>query len=175
MAGTRGFVFFFTQEGEIFASEKGYWDDGHILRRGDVGFFRGSTQLDWTMWGQADCVEVRFRSSKVDQLRDGTMMTCARADPPLPLRDGSGAVESMIELLSSCMCLPSHAPLAAFGTARDNWPVWTQVRATAALRGVVASARLPADEYALHSLRIGGATFLSAGGASVDVLRRKGR
>ena len=35
---------------------------------------------------------------------------------------------------------------------------------------------LPADEYALHSPRIGGATFLSAGGgASVDVVRREGR
>ena len=41
--------------------------------------------------------------------------------------------------------------------------------------GVGAFAGLPADEYALHSLRMGGATFLSAGGASVDVVRKKGR
>ena len=76
----------------------------------------------------------------------------------------------MIELLASCMILPSHAPLAAFGTARDNWSFWTQARATAALRGVVT-----ADEYALHNLHIGGATFLSAGGASVDIVRREGK
>ena len=35
---------------------------------GDVVFFLGSTQLSWTMWGQADRVAVRFRSSKRDQL-----------------------------------------------------------------------------------------------------------
>ena len=82
----------------------------------------------------------------------------------------------MIELLSSCIFLPSHAPLAAFGAVRGNWPVWAQAQATAALRGVVALAELPVDEYALHSLRIGGAVFLSAGGgASVDVVRREGR
>ena len=46
---------------------------------------------------------------------------------------------------------------------------------TTVLRGLVALAGLPADEYVLHSLRIGGATFLSAGGASVDVVRREGR
>ena len=127
------------------------------------------------MWGQADRVEVRFRSSKGDQLRDGTVMTRACADPPLPLRDWGGAVELMIKLLSSGMFLPSHAPLAALGTARDNWSVWKQARATGALRRVVALAGFPADEYALHSLRIGGATFLSAGGASVDVVQREGR
>ena len=32
-----------------------------------------------------------------------------------------------------------------------------------------------ADEYALHSLRIGGATHLSAGGASPETLQREGR
>ena len=42
------------------------------------------------MWGQADRVEVWFRSSKGDQLRDGMVMTCARAGPPHPLRDGAG-------------------------------------------------------------------------------------
>ena len=92
-----------------------------MLRRGDVVFFRGSTQLDWTMWGQADRVEDRFRSSKGDQLGDGTVMVRARADLPLSLRYGGGAVELMIELLSSRMFLPSHAPLAAFGIARGNW------------------------------------------------------
>ena len=40
---------------------------------------------------------------------------------------------------------------------------------------MVALAGFPADEYALHSLRIGGATFLSAGGTSVDVVQREGR
>ena len=69
----------------MFASKEGCWDGGHILRREDVVFVRGSIQLDLTMWGQADRVEVRFWSSKGDQLRDGTVMTRARADPFLPL------------------------------------------------------------------------------------------
>ena len=73
-------------------------------------------------------------------------MTHARADSSLPLRDEGGVVELMIELSPSCVFLPSHALLMAFGTARDNWSVWTQARATAALRGVVALTRLPADE-----------------------------
>ena len=163
VAGTRGFVLLFSTNGLNFRDKEGCWDYGHMLRRGDVVFFRGSTQLDWTMWGKAGRVEDRFRSSKGGHLRDGTVMVRARADPTLPLRYGGGAVEWMIELLYSCMFLPSHAPLAAFGTARGNWSVWTQAQATAALRGVVALAGLPANEYALHSLRIGGATFLSAG------------
>ena len=56
-------------------------------------------------------------------------MTRARTDPPLPLRDGGEAVEILNKLLSYCMFLPSHALLAAFDTARDNWSVWTQARA----------------------------------------------
>ena len=83
-------------------------------------------------------------------------MTRARVGLPLPLRNRGGVVELMIELLG--------APLAALCTARGNWSVWTQTRVTASLRGVVALAGLPAAEYALHSLRIGGVTFLSDGG-----------
>ena len=84
------------------------------------------------------------------------MTTRSRADPPLPMQDGDGAVEFMIELPSSCIFLSSHAPLAAFGTKRVNWSVETQARAAA-------------------SLRVGGASFLSVGGASADVVQRKRR
>ena len=80
----------------MFASKEGRWDDKHVLRRRDVVFARGSTQLDWIIWSQTDRVEVRFRSLKEDQLRDGMVMTRARSDLPLPLRDGSGAVELMV-------------------------------------------------------------------------------
>ena len=64
------------------------------------------------------------------------------------------------------MFLPSHARLAAFRTTRCNWSVWTQAQVVAPIRGVVALAGLPVAEYVLHSLRIGGATFLSVGEAS---------
>ena len=53
--------------------------------------------------------------------------------------------------------------------------MWTKQQATTSLRTVVALAGGRADEYALHSLRIGGATPLSAGGAPPEVLQREGR
>ena len=53
--------------------------------------------------------------------------------------------------------------------------MWTKEQATVALREVVAFAGVRADEYALHSLRIQGATHLSAGGASPETLQREGR
>ena len=161
--------FFLAPAGVILASKEEYWDDRRILRRGNVVFFRGSTQLDWTTWSQTDGVEVRFRSSDGNQLRDGMAMARAHADPLRPLRDGCGAVELMVELLPYCMFLPAHAPLMAL-----DWSAWTQAWAIATLCGVVVLARLPADENALHSLRIGGATFMSAGRASVDTVQRKG-
>ena len=76
--------FILARAGEIFASKEGCYDNKQILHRGDVFFFRGNTQLDWTMRGQTDRVEVRFRGSKWDQLWDGTVMAHARADTPLP-------------------------------------------------------------------------------------------
>jgi hypothetical protein len=105
---------------ESFADKEGYWDGGHILRRGDGAFYRGIIQSDWTTWSQTDRVEVRFQSSKGDELRDGTVMMRGCKDSPFPLQYGGEAVELVIELLSSCMFLPSHAPLAAFDTARGN-------------------------------------------------------
>ena len=48
-------------------------------------------------------------------------------------------------------------------------------QATRALRQVVSVAGVQPEEYALHSLRIGGATHLSAGGAAPEVLKRDGR
>ena len=35
------FFFFLAWAGETFVSKEGCWDDGHILRRGDVVFFIG--------------------------------------------------------------------------------------------------------------------------------------
>ena len=74
-----------------------------------------------------------------------------------------------------CLFLQSSAPLVAFGVGNGRWSMWTQHQATTALREVVALAGVRAEEYALHSLRIGGATHLSAGGATPKVLQREGR
>ena len=72
-----------------------------------------------------------------------------RAGAPLPLRNGGGAVELMIELLSSCMFFPSHAPLEAFVAVHGHYSVSMQVRAPATLGKVVVLAGLPAAKYAL--------------------------
>ena len=53
--------------------------------------------------------------------------------------------------------------------------MWTPALAVKVLRQVVSVAGVQAEEYARHSLRIGGATHLSAGGADPEVLKREGR
>ena len=99
----------------MYTSRAGCWVDEHVLHRGDVVFFWGRTQLDWTMWCQADRIKVQFRSSKGDQLWDEMMVTFAHGGPSLALQDGGGAVDLIFELLSYCICLLSYAAMAAFG------------------------------------------------------------
>ena len=123
----------------------------------------------------ADRVEVRFRGPKGDHLRKGAILTRARKGPPKPVGAGGGAAELMVELLSCFLFLPPSAPLVAFGCGSGRWSMWTQAQATRALRQVVSAAGVQPAEYALHSLRIGGATHLSAGGAGPEVLKREGR
>ena len=53
--------------------------------------------------------------------------------------------------------------------------MWTKQQVTVALRQMVALAGVRADEYALHCLKIGGATHVSAGGASPETLQQEGR
>ena len=53
--------------------------------------------------------------------------------------------------------------------------MWPPQQATTALREVVALAGVRTEKYALHSLRIGGATHVSAEGAAPEVLQREGR
>lgn len=53
--------------------------------------------------------------------------------------------------------------------------MWIKDQATRALWQVLSLAGLLPEEYALRSLKIGGATHLAAAGASPDVLRREGR
>lgn len=76
--GRRGFVFLLLRAGERFVVSKAALHVVHGLRRGDAAFFCGSVQLHEAQWPLADRVEVRFRSSKGDQLRQGAMMTRAR-------------------------------------------------------------------------------------------------
>lgn len=167
--------FFLLRASELFAASQSAMHAEHGLRRGDVAFFRSSEQLPPERWSLADSVEVRFRSSKADQFRKGSVVTRVRTGSPRSVEDGGGAVDALVELFLLFPHLPSHAPLVAFGACGDTWSMWTQYQATEALRQVVSLAGLQPVEYSLHSLRIGGATYLSAGGASPEVLRREGR
>ena len=149
--------------------------ESYCLRRADVAFFRGGAQLAEVLWSTADRVGVRFRGSKGDQLRKGAMLSRVRKGRSRPVGAGGGAVDLMIKLMSCYLFLPLSAPLVAFGTGHGRWTRWTKQQATVALRAVVALAGVRAEDYALHSLRIGGATHLSAGEATSEVLQREGR
>ena len=159
----------------MFATSPGVVNELQCLRRGDVAFFKGSEQLDWHLWPRADRVEVRFRGSKGDQYRKGAVLTRVRGAIATALHLGGGAVDLMVELMSSQLLLPPSAPLASYSTSGGGWDVWTQSQATTALRKVVAVAGMKPQEFALHSLRIGGATQLSASGVAENVLQREGR
>lgn len=103
------------------------------------------------------------------------MCTRVRTSSPCVVEQGGGAVGAMVELMLSYPSLSPSAPLVAVGADGSRWTLWTKHQATSALRQVVALAGMPPSEYALHSLRIGGATYLAAGGASPEVLRAEGR
>ena len=55
-----------------------------------------------------------------------------------------------------------------------SW-LWTREEATVALRLLIARQGLQAEEYALHSGRIGGATRLAAARVSAFAIQREGR
>ena len=55
--------------------------------------------------------------------------------------------------------------LATIGGRSGRWSVWTQAQATKVKRQVVSVSGVQPEEYALYSLRFGGATHLSAEGA----------
>ena len=154
----------------MFAETRTRVHELYCLRRANVAFFPSGTPS-----GVGDRVEVRFRGSKGDQWRKGAILTRARKGPPKPAGAAGGAVDLMVELLSSYLFLPPSAPLATFGCGSDRWSMWAQAQATRALREVVSVAGVQPEEYALHFLRIGRATHLSAGGAAPEVLKREGR
>ena len=164
-----------TRASEIFAKTRLRVHEFYYLRRADVAFFRGNIQLTVAQWSTADLVEVRFRGSKGDQLRKGAVVTRVQKGPSMRVGEGGGAVDRIIEMMSCYLFLPSSPPLVAFGVGNGRWSMWTQHQATAALRKVAALAGVRAEEYALHSLRIGGATHLSAGVATPSALQREGR
>ena len=150
----------------------------HCLSRGDVAFYSGRKQLPFLRWREVDSVEIRFRGHKGDQGQAGNVLVRTRKDVRgvgSSLREGGGVVALLVELLSVHPNLPSTAPLASYRQS-EHLAVWTYGQALRALREVVAESGQDPAEFALHSLRIGGASRLPAGGEmSERVIQREGR
>ena len=150
----------------------------HCLTRGDVAFFSGDSQLGRLEWSDADRVEVRFRGHKGDQAQVGSVVVRTRSEvrgPRSGLDEGGGAVALMVALLSCHAALPKHAPLSSYRAGKQV-RAWGYGQALRALREVVEKSGRNPKEYALHSLRIGSASTLAAGGdVSERVIQREGR
>ena len=80
-----------------------------------------------------------------------------------PFRVDVGAVALMLELMSCVSSLPDHAPLSSYRCGK-SLRVVRYGRTLRAIKELVAKSGRNADEFALNSLRIGGATTLAAGG-----------
>ena len=123
-------------------------------------------------------VEIEFRSHKGDQGQAGNILVRTRKNGRgvgSILREGGGAVALLVELLSVHPNLPSGVPLASYRQS-ENVAVWSYGQALRALREAVAESGQDPAESALHSLRIGVASRLAAGGGmSERVIQREGR
>lgn len=174
-----GFSYFFLlRSDEVFASDSGVVHPTHCVRRGDVTFFEHEHQVDFRRWRRANKVEVRFRGHKGDQLGEGSVIVRTReaVSGAYPgLRGGAGAVALMVELMSCHPSLPDNAPLSSY-RGSGGVRTWGYGQAMRALRELVSETGGNPEEYALHSMRIGGATALAAGGSvSERVIQREGR
>ena len=69
----------------------------------------------------------------------------------------------MVELLSCYLFLSPSTLLVAFVCGSGRRSMWTQAQATRALQQVVLVVGVQPEEYAPHSLRIGGATHAPVG------------
>ena len=119
-----------------------------------------------------------IKGHKGDQEQKGSILVRTRdacRGPRSKVEAGGGAVAILVELLSIHPALPKNAPLSSFRT-RQGVRVWRYTQALAALRQIVARDGGNTQEIGLHSLRIGAATALAAGGVVPDrIIQREGR
>ena len=109
-----------TRASQKFGETRSRTHETYCLSRADVVFFRGRIQLRVAELPTADRVEVRFRASKGDQLREGAVISRVRACSPRAVRAGGGAVDLMLELMS-CFSF------ALVGSPGDVWQWWWQM------------------------------------------------
>ena len=169
--------FLIARSDEVFASDSGVVHPAHCLTRGDVAFFAGDAQLAYALWPTAGKIEVRVRGHKGDQDMTGSVRVRTRDEitgPRSGYRAGGGAVTLMVELMSCHRSLPASAPLSSYSCGKSV-RVLRYGHALRAFRDLVANAGRRPERFALHSLRIGGATTLAAGGDVPEVaIQREG-
>ena len=89
-------------------------------------------------------------------------------------RVDGGAVALMLGWMSCFPSLPDHGLLSSYRSDKSVRVVRC-CRALRAINGLMANSGRNLDEFALHSLRIGGATILAVGGdISERVIQREG-
>lgn len=163
---------------EIFQSDRGVVHPIHCLTRIDIAFFDGGRQLEQAEWRRATRTEIRFRGHKGDQDQLGVILVRTRdtaLGPRSRLDAEGGAVAALVELMSYDLTLSEHAPLSAFRVG-EAVKVWNYRQASRALRLIASQAGLDPQRVSLHSLRIGTATVLAAGGDIAErVIQREGR
>ena len=163
--------FLIARSDEVFASDSGVVHPAHCLTRRDVASFAGDAQLAYVLWPTADKIEVRLRGHKGDRGMIGSVRVRTRdkiTGPRSGCRAGGGTVALMVELVSCHRSLPTSAPLSSYNCGKSV-RVLRYGHALRAFRDIVANAGRRPEHFALHSLRIGGATTLAAGGDVPEV------
>ena len=169
--------FFVARSDEIFASPTGEVHPAHCLTRGDVALYAGGWRLTSV---QAPGHQHRgsFLGHKCDQAQQGSVIVRTRDDAwkvRSGVGSGGGVVALTVELLSGYPTLPENAPLSSYQYGNEI-RVWKYLEVLEALPQVVAKAGDDSTEVALHTVRIGAATMLAAGGeVQQRVIQREGR
>ena len=114
---------------ELFAKDDGSVHAVYGLRMGVVAFYEGERQVKEGSSPDVDTVEVRFRGSKGDQGRIGTVLVRTRVDRGR----GSETVELMQELYRIHEGRPD-LPLMVY-RSDGSWKVWTRGQATYSCAG----------------------------------------
>ena len=121
---------------------------------------------------------MRFKGHKGNQEQIGSVRVRTRDEirgSRSSYRADGDVVALMLELMSCVPDLPDRAPVASYRFG-SSVRVVRYGRALRAVKEVVAESGRNPDEFALHSLRMGGATKLAAGGdISERVIQREGR
>jgi len=173
--------FLLTRSEEMFETSAAGIHPVHCLRRDDVTFYDEHDRVLLPLqWRRAIRADVRFRGHKADQTQRGSTLVRVREvanGPRSQIGAGGGAVALLVELMSVHMALPGSAPLCSFRQeGKGEVAVLGYRRALKALRQIVGQEGYNPMDFGLHSLRIGGATAMAAGGEISDrVVNDEGR